>query len=105
MVKTIAYSLYKKSYSEFRAENYNARKKTIDVDLPDYTKPRFPSEWRRDGSRFFTPNGCTIAVWNTGLAENFLVEHGTSNFNHQSKTVPAGLYAREKVIEYVASFD
>ena len=42
MIKTMPYSLYKTGYTEFKAENYNAIKKTIDVELPDYKKPRFP---------------------------------------------------------------
>lgn len=101
MVKTIPYSLYKTGYTEFKAENYNASKKTIDVDLPDYKKPRFPSEWRRDGNHYYTPNGCAVTFWNSGLAENFLIEC----HNHSAKTISAGLYAREKVMEYVASFN
>lgn len=105
MIKTMPYSLYKTGYTEFKAENYNAIKKTIDVELPDYKKPGFPKEWRRGGNNYYAPNGCVITFWNSGLAENFLVEHWVSQFNHQSKTIPAGLYAREKVMEYVASFN
>lgn len=105
MIKTIPYSLYKTGYAEFRAKNYNASKKTIDVELPDYKKPRFPSDWRSSGNKYFAPNGCVIIFWGTGLAENFLIEHGTNKFNYSSKTIPAGLYAREKVLAYVSSFN
>lgn len=104
-VKTMPYSLYKTGYSEFPAISYNKSKKTIDVDLPKYKKPSFPSDWQKSGNHYRTPNGCTVTFWNSGLAENFLVEHWVSRFNHQSKTIPASLYAREKVMEYVASFN
>ena len=105
MIKTMPYSLYKSSYAEFKASNYNKVKKTIDVELPDYKKPQFPKDWTRVGNGYRTPNGCTVYFWNTGLAENFKVEHWVSQFNHQSKTISAGLYAREKVMEYVESFN
>lgn len=105
MIKTMPYSLYKTGYTEFKAENYNASKKTIDVELPDYKKPRFPAEWRKDGNHYYAPNGCVVTFWGAGLAESFLVERWISKFNHPSKTVPAGLYAREKVMEFVASFN
>lgn len=103
MIKTMPYSLYKTGYSEFPASNYNKAKKTIDVDLPEYKKPSFPSEWEKRGNHFHTPNGCTVTFWNSGLAENFLVERWVSRYNHQSKTIPASLDAREKVIACVKS--
>lgn len=104
MIKTMPYSLYKTGYTEFKAGNYNGGRKTIDVDLPDYKKPRFPAEWRKDGNHYYAPNGCVVTFWGAGLAENFLVERWVSQYNHSSKTFPAGLYAREKVMEFVASF-
>lgn len=105
MIKTMSYSLYKTGFSEFEANNYNANRKTVDVSLPDHKRPSFPKNWRRSGNHYYAPNGCVITFWNSGLAENFLVEHWVSQFNHHSKTISAGLYAREKVMEYVASFN
>lgn len=100
MIKTMPYSLYRNFYHEFPAENYNKAKKTIDVMLPDYVRPKFPKEWRKDGNHYFY-NGCTITVWNTGYAENFVVETGSTIHDHESITIPAGLYARERAITIV----
>ena len=102
MIKTMPYWLYKTGYTEFNADNYDSKKKTIDVELPDYKKPRFPSEWRRNGNHYYAPNGCRVTFWNTGLSENFVVD---SPSRKKEKTFPASLYARENVIEYVASFN
>ena len=85
----------------FKGSNYNTAKKTVDVDLPEYAKPRFPSDWEKRGNHYKTPNGCRVYVWNSGLAENFLVERSSGCF-HESKTFPASLYAREQVIDYVS---
>lgn len=103
MIKTMPYSLYKKSYDEFKADNYNASKKTIDVELPDYKKPQFPKNWEKRSNRYIAANGCIVYFWNTGLAENFLVEHGCG-YGKQSKSFSAGLYARENVMKFVESF-
>ncbi len=100
MIKTIPYSLYKTGYTMFKGSNYNAAKRTIDVDLPEYAKPRFPSDWEKCGNHYKTPNGCRVYFWNSGLAENFVVEHAKG-----TKTFPASLYAREQVIDYVSKFN
>jgi hypothetical protein len=100
MEKTMRYALYKQSYSEFPAHDYDARKKTIVVNLPDVKRPKLPSEWYRNGNHYFTPGGTVILFWNTDLAENFRVEHGSA-----ARTIPAGLYSRQKLIETVNEFD
>lgn len=98
MKKTLPYSLYKSFYNQFPADNYNAAKKTIEVELPEYKKPSFPKDWERFGNHYTTPNGCRVYFWNSGFAENFIIEYkGTS------KTFSPGLYAREQVIDYVNS--
>ena len=92
------YSLYKKSYSEFPAENYDKAKKTIDVQLPaDYKRPRFPKDWERRCDGFFV-DGIHIYQWNSGYAEQFLVAYG-----NEEHTFAAGLKTREQVIEMVNS--
>lgn len=103
MIKTMPYSLYKTGYTMFKSANYNARKKTIDVELPEYVKPRFPSDWEKCGNHYKTPNGCRVYFWNSGLSENFVVEH-SEGCNHESRTFPASLYVREAVINYVSKF-
>lgn len=98
VIKTVVmkYSVYKKFYNEFPSSNYNPTKKTIEVELPDYKKPTFPKTWERYGNHFTIDNVCRVYFWNTGYEENFVVE-----YNGSSKTFPAGLYARENVINYV----
>ena len=99
MEKKMPYALYKKSYSDFSAHDYNAAKKEIVVDLPDYSRPAWPKSWKHSGNHFFTPNGATVSVWNRGLAENYVVETG-AGFSYSQKTFPAGLYSRQAVIDY-----
>lgn len=98
----MSYSLYKKSYFEFPAHDYDEGKKTIFVDLPDYKKPNFPKEWEKVGNWYQTPNNARVYFWNSGFSENFVVESGRG-YNSKSKTFPAGLRARENVINYVDS--
>lgn len=105
MIVTMKYALYKKGYSEYRANNYDADKKTIEVELPDHKKIRFPKEWTKNGNYYRTPNGCNVIFWGNGYGENFLVEHTDKTTNkHDSKTVNPGLYAREAVIDIVNQF-
>lgn len=102
MQKAISYSLYKSSYSEFHAHDYDSKNKKIIVDLPDYKRPAFPKSWVRSGNSYHAPNGARIVFWNSGLSENFVIESG-SGYGYKQHTVPAGLYAREEVIKYVNS--
>lgn len=104
MKKRIPYWLYKAGYTEFKASDYDAGSKTIEVELPDVKRQRFPKEWRRDGNRYLTPNGCTVYFWGTGLAENFMVEHFVTVYNCQRKSFGPGINARQQVMEFVASF-
>lgn len=99
------YSLYKPFYSEFPAEGYDPRSKTIMVDLPEVRKKRFPREWKRIGNRYITPGGCEVIVWNTGYAENFVVRRWVSVRDSREKTVHPGIHAREQVLECVAEFE
>lgn len=87
----------------FKAYDYDKKTKTIEVELPDYKKPQFPKTWKKSGNHYITPEGFFVYFWNSGLAENFLVEKFISRYNSVSKTVPAGLYAREDVIKFVES--
>lgn len=102
MEKRIPYSLYKSGYTDFPARDYDKATKTIIVYLPEHKRPRFPADWKRDGNSYRTPNGARVYFWSSGLAENFLIESGTG-YARKSKTIPAGLYAREHVLEYVNS--
>lgn len=102
--KRIPYSLYKAGYTEFKASDYDSKTKTIAVELPDYKKVRFPKEWRKDGNNYFTPNDCVVSFWNTGLAENFYVEHHSKTLKTEHKTIGPALDAREQVIAFVNQF-
>ena len=106
MTKTMPYWLYKTGYTAYPADNYNKAKKTIDVEIPDsYKKPRFPSDWKRDGNTYYTPNGCQVMFWGSGFAENFMVERIESAYSVIRETFPAGLDAREKVMAFVTKFN
>jgi hypothetical protein len=111
MIKTMPYWLYKSGYSMFPASNYNAGKKSIDVELPDYKKPRWPKEWERSGNHIHADNDCVICFWGSGLAEHYEVEHwhGPKDImgftKCETKTFPAGLYARQSVIDYILSLN
>lgn len=105
MIVTMKYALYKKGYSEYRANNYNASKKTIDVDLPEHKKINFPKDWTKRGNQYYTTNGCVVRFWGSGYAENFVVEHNYNSISKcESKTVNPGLYARETVIDIVSKY-
>lgn len=103
MVK-LPYSLYKSFYSQFPAEDYDPRFKTIMVDMPAIRRKRFPGSWKRSGNRYLTPGGCEVLFWNTGYAENFLVRRW---FPHEikEKTIHPGIDARDRVLECVARFE
>lgn len=104
-MKKMQYSLYKKHYSQFPAEGYDSKTKTIMVDIPDTKRKPFPKEWKRDGNHYFTPGGCEICFWATGLAENFEVIRNVSCYERYRKTIPPSIDARDKVIETVKLFE
>lgn len=104
-MKKMQYSLYKKHYSQFPAEGYDSKTKTIMVDIPDTKRKPFPKEWKRDGNHYFTPGGCEICFWATGLAENFEVIRNVSCYEQYRKTICPGIDARERVIETVNLFE
>lgn len=101
MQKRMSYSLYKKSYSDFPSSDYDSATKTILVTLPDYKKPSFPKEWRKTGNYYIVSRNTRVICWNSGYSENFVVESADGRTN-KDKTFPAGLYTREKVIDYVS---
>lgn len=120
MKTRMKYTLYKKSYSEFPATNYDPDSKSIEVDLPETVRPKFPKEWKVKGSnRYMLPNGTIIYFWNSGLAESFLVErtvkktvgeccfmtHGYAPYKTYSREIKAGIYARQLAIDTAIEFD
>ena len=102
MIAKMPYSVYKnRAYRDFRSFDYDPVKKTISVEIPDYKKPKFPADWRRHGNHYVTPNRCCVYFWNSGFAENFIVERK----NGEQRSFPPSLYAREEVIKYVYAAD
>ena len=99
------YSTYNKYYCEFHSENYDSRTKTIMVDIPDVKRNPFPKDWKRDGNRYFTPGGCEVIVWGSGVSENFLVRRTVSAHYYLSKTIHPGINARDNVISTVKLFE
>ena len=54
-MKRMPYSLYKQFYSQFSAEDYDQKTKTIMVDVPNIRRKSFPKEWKRIGNHYTTP--------------------------------------------------
>ena len=52
-MKKMPYSIYKKYYNQFHAEEYDSKNKTIMVDIPDVKRKQFPAEQYR----FQNPGG------------------------------------------------
>ena len=104
MVK-MKYALHKKSYLEFPATDYDKSTKTIMVDLPEIQKPKFPKDWKKSGNHYYLPNGTIIYFWNTGLSENFLIERTITIHHILSKTISAGINARQEAITTALQFD
>ena len=99
------YSLYKPYYNQFPSRDYNPNFKTIKVDIPPYRKKHFPSAWKKNGNRYFTPGGCEVIFWNAGYAENFVVRRWFPNDNTLEQTIHPGVDARDRVLECVAAFE
>ena len=104
-MKKMPYSLYKNYYNQFHAEEYDSKTKTIMVDIPSIKRKQFPKEWKRDGNHYFTPGGCEVCFWSSGLAENFVVTRNVSAYQRYTKTIYPGIDARDKVIETVRLFE
>lgn len=104
-MKKMPYILYKNYYNQYYSEDYDSKTKTIMVDLPDVKRKQFPKEWKRSGNHYYTPGGCEVCVWNTGLAENFVVSRNISAYQRYSKTICPSIDARDKVIATVALFE
>lgn len=104
MKRRMLYSLYKTGYEQFPAYDYDPKTKTIAVDLP-YTKRRvFPKDWVRYGNHYKTPSGCTVYVYNTGLAQNYYVEEEYTPYCRRTRTIHAGIDSFEKMLKTVEEF-
>lgn len=104
MERRIPYSLYKTGYEKFPATDYDPKTKTILVDLPPIKQRVWPKGWKRTGNHYTAPNGCTVYFWNTGLAQNYLVEKFVTCYNILSKTIPAGFDSFERMLKTVSEF-
>lgn len=104
MERRIPYSLYKTGYEQFQACEYDPKTKTILVDLPPMKRRVWPKDWKRIGNHYTTPNGCCVYFWNTGLAQNYLVEWYGGPYNRKSRTINAGVDAFERMMQTVEEF-
>lgn len=104
MERRIPYSLYKRGYNQFPASDYDAKTKTIMVNIPDIKRRVWPKEWKREGNELITPNRCHVYFWNTGLAQNYEVEWHSGPYNRKHRTIPAGFDAFDRVLQTVAEF-
>ena len=107
MLKRLPYSLWKNYYRSFPADQYDQGTKTILVDVPktilvDVPKTktiRWPKDWKRSGNHYLTPGGCLVHFWNTGLAQNYYVEHIKNGSLH--RTINPGIDSRQRVLDAV----
>lgn len=105
MERRIPYSLYKTGYDQFPATDYDPKTKTILVDLPQIKRRVWPKDWKRVGmNSFTTTNKCRVYFWNTGLAQNYLVEWYGGPYNQKSRTIHAGFDSFDRVMQTVREF-
>ena len=103
MLKRIPYSLFKSYYRSFPADQYDQQTKTILVEFPDVPAVKWPKEWKRSGNHYLTPGGCLVHFWNTGLAQNYYVEHITGGSLH--RTIHPGIDSRQRVLDTVRKIE
>ena len=104
-MKKMPYSLYKNYYNQFRAEGYDSKTKTIMVDIPDVKRKQFPKDWKRAGNHYYTPGGCEVCFWNTGLAQNFEVRKFVSSYYTATRTIHPGIDSRQRVLKAVEQLE
>ncbi len=105
MLKKMKYSLYKSSYFAFKADNYDAKTKTIEVELPEIIRPKFPKDWEKSGNRYRLPNGTSLYFWGSGFAENFRIERYMSAYQQYAEVINAGINARAEAIQKALEID
>ncbi len=104
MERRIPYSLYKTGYEQFPARDYDQKTKTILVELPVMKRRVWPKNWKRFSNHYTAPNGCAVYFWNTGLAQNYVVDGPYSPYMRKSRTIPAGFYSFEHMLQTVQEF-
>lgn len=90
----MSYSVYKHGYTEFPADDYDAKTKTIHVRLPEYKKPKFPKDFGAGHPK--QADNVIMFVYNSGYAENYYIEQLVHPY--KKATIGCGLYAREEAI-------
>lgn len=106
MKRRIPYWLYKTGYSQFPASDYDAAKKTIEVDIPPMKRRVWPKEWKRRGINcLVTDKGVEIYYWNSGIQQNYLVMEPYKPFFRRERTIHAGFDAFERVMQTVKEFE
>lgn len=103
MLKRMPYSLFMSYYRSFPADQYDKQTKTVLVELPDVPAVRWPKDWKRSGNHYLTPKGCLIHFWNTGLAQNFYIEHITDG--SVRITIHPGINSRKRVLDAVRQIE
>ena len=92
----ISYSVYKSYYAEYPADDYDSKKKTINVKLPDYKRVRLPKEWGAGPVKYI--NHVRVQIYSSGYSESYLIEP------YKRMKIYPGLKARERVIDVVNRF-
>ena len=100
MTVRLSYSVYKSYYSKYPADDYDDKKKTIAVELPEYKKPKLPKEWGFGPVKFF--NHVRIQIYSCGYSESFYIEQTVAPY--KCARVYPGLKAREQVIAIVNDY-
>lgn len=100
MTVRMKYATYKAGYTEYPADDYIQKDKTIAVELPEYSKPKFPKEFGAGGYKVY--KSVAIQCYNAGYAENYRIEQLLPPYKHTH--IPCGLKAREQAIQAVYEF-
>ena len=95
VIKKVRYSFFKKYFSDFEGFNYDSRRKTIEIEIPEINT-KFPKNWEKTGNHYTTPDGIRIYFWDRGLETSYCVE-----YRRFSRNIYPGIYAKEIVIKAV----
>ena len=104
MLKRIPYSLWKNHYRQYPADQFWQTEQTILVDLPEVKSVKWPDTWKLSENCYCTPGGCSVYLYNSGLAESFRVERIVENHVY-SRIIHPGLNSRELTIKAVEQLE
>lgn len=112
MTKTVkvSYSFYKKYFRDCKTGEYDPKRKTIEIEVPE--RPKFPKDWKSDGIHHYTPEGIEVVTYGSGYSESYNVivaydlhpEAEIPCIREKLKTVYPSIHARQDVLAVVSEF-